>query len=71
MLGGKQTNGLFVLVFQQQEALLQTSKVELSFECCLVWLFRIASILQKQFSLKLQFLAFGFPRINYTLNFIF
>jgi len=30
----------------------------LSFQWCLVWLLRIASILQKQLSLKLEFLVF-------------
>jgi len=50
-----------------------TSKVKIEFSIMfgLVWLFRIASILQKQFWMKLQFLAFELTKINSLLNFIF
>jgi len=46
-------------------------KWKLSFQSCLVLLFRIASTLQKQLYMKLQFLAFDLTRINSPLNFIF
>ena len=43
-------------VSRSDSTILKSEK--LSFQWCLVWLLRIASILQKQLSLKLEFLVF-------------
>jgi len=57
-------------LFSMKKWFYKPKKWKLSFKRCLVWLLRIVSILQKQFSLKLQFLAFGFSRINSTIKLI-